>query len=45
MLKAILEAIDFHVPTAIITLVVVVGLYFAFIGAVNTFKNKDSNNG
>jgi len=41
VLKSISKAIDFHVPTAIITLVVVVLVYFAFIGIINTFKNKD----
>jgi radical SAM superfamily enzyme YgiQ (UPF0313 family) len=32
------EDIDFHLPTAIITLVVVVLVYFAVVGVMKTFK-------
>jgi hypothetical protein len=41
MLKAILEAIDFHLPTAIITLLVIVLVYFAFVGIMKTFKGDE----
>jgi hypothetical protein len=41
MLKAVSEAIDFHIPTAIITLVVVVLVYFAVVGVMKTFKGGE----
>ena len=42
LIKKVLEAIDFHIPTAIITLVVIVLVYFAFVGIMKTFKNGDN---